>query len=292
MTGQGQGRQLLGSATIAIEIRSVNHRHLKLQTRAADGLQGVEPAVEARVRQAVRRGALQINIGLSGLLPGLSASVDEGALSRYVSQLTSAAEHLRLQPPQKITELLDLPGVIPDPRNTVMVGVAPETKEAVLQALEQALASFNQMRLVEGQHIANELQQQLDNLRELLDKVESRAPIVVHEYRERLAKKLADYLGENGAEVEASDLLREVLLFADRSDIREEIVRMRSHLAQFEQLFDAPESQGRKMDFLVQELFRETNTIGAKANDAQIAQYVVDMKTVIEQMREQIQNVE
>ncbi len=292
MTGQGQGRQSLGSATIAIEIRSVNHRHLKIQTRAADGLQGVEPAVEAQVRQVVRRGALQINIGVSGLLPGAASGVDESALARYVGTLTEAAERLRLRPPETITELLGLPGVLADPRNSVVVSIAPETKAAVLRALDQALDVFNQMRQVEGAHIAAELQQQLERLGDLLAKVEARAPSVVEEYRDRLTKKLSSVLGENQLEIDATEVLREVLLFADRSDIREEIVRMRSHLDQFARLFDVPESQGRKMDFLIQELFRETNTIGAKANDAQIARWVIDMKTIIEQMREQIQNVE
>ena len=146
--------------------------------------------------------------------------------------------------------------------------------------------------LAEGESMGVELSRQLENLRAIVNLIEERAPQVVAEYRTRLTTKLTAALAEIGGHLPEGDVVREVLLMADKADIREEIVRLRSHFSQFEQLLGAAESPGRKLDFLIQELFRETNTIGSKANDADVAQRVVDMKTTIEQMRELVQNVE
>ncbi|MEO8272002.1 MAG: DUF1732 domain-containing protein, partial [Aureliella sp.] len=138
----------------------------------------------------------------------------------------------------------------------------------------------------------DELSRQLSRLAELTAEIEQRAPQVVDEYRSRLESRLTKVLAELGAKLQEADLAREVLIMADKADIREEIVRLRSHFAQFQKLLADEESQGRKLDFLIQELFREANTIGSKAGDAEIAQRVVDIKTIIEQMRELVQNVE
>ena len=140
--------------------------------------------------------------------------------------------------------------------------------------------------------MGEELTRQLSRLAELTAEIEQRAPLVVDEYRLRLEARLSKVLAELGAKLQEADLAREVLIMADKADIREEIVRLRSHFAQFEKLLSADESQGRKLDFLIQELFREANTIGSKCGDAEIAQRVVDIKTIIEQMRELVQNVE
>ncbi len=129
-------------------------------------------------------------------------------------------------------------------------------------------------------------------LRELTSLIELRAPKVIDEYKQRLHVRLSQSLAEVGGEIQETDLVREILLMADKADIREEIVRLRSHFLQFQTLLDEDQSQGRKLDFLIQEIFREVNTIGSKAGDAEIAQRVVDMKAIIEQMRELVQNVE
>ena len=140
--------------------------------------------------------------------------------------------------------------------------------------------------------MGSELSRQLSRLAELTAEIEQRAPQVVDEYRTRLESRLTKVLAELGTKLQEADLAREVLIMADKADIREEIVRLRSHFSQFQKLLGDEESQGRKLDFLIQELFREANTIGSKAGDAEIAQRVVDIKTIIEQMRELVQNVE
>ena len=167
-----------------------------------------------------------------------------------------------------------------------------ELVTCVLETVSESLDCLNRMRRVEGNSMAEELTQQLDRLVDLATEIEKRAPVVLEEYRIRLESRVSKLLSDVGAKLQEADLLREVLLMADKTDIREEIVRLRSHVTQFRNLLGAPESQGRKLDFLIQEMFRETNTIGSKSGDAEIAQRVVDIKTIIEQMRELVQNVE
>ena len=140
--------------------------------------------------------------------------------------------------------------------------------------------------------MASELTQQLAKLRDITVHIEQRAPKVIEEYKQRLHSRLTQTLAEVGGQIQESDLIREILLMADKADIREEVVRLRSHFLQFQMLLEDPSSQGRKLDFLIQEIFREVNTIGSKAGDAEIAQRVVDLKSIIEQMRELVQNVE
>ena len=192
-----------------------------------------------------------------------------------------------------VADLLPLPGVVTEAR---LAGgattISDELASTVLDTVRLAIDCLNRMRAAEGESMRDELAQQLAKLNSLTTAIEQRAPRVIDEYRERLSAKLTMALAEIGKEIQEADVVREVLLMADKADIREEIVRLRSHFGQFAKLLEAQESQGRKLDFLIQEMFRETNTIGSKAGDAEVAQRVVDLKTVIEQMRELVQNVE
>jgi uncharacterized protein (TIGR00255 family) len=194
-----------------------------------------------------------------------------------------------------LSDLLALPGVVSE--SLPQRDESPELLQAVSKALELSLQELNRMRAREGDSMAREMLGQLTLLAELTDQIEQRAPAVLSEYRERLRTRVATAVAEaisagDVAPLAEPDLIREVALMSDKADIREEIVRLRSHFAQFEQLIKAKESQGRKLDFLVQEMFREANTIGSKASDAFIAQRVVDVKSTLEQIRELIQNVE
>lgn len=289
MTGQGQGRSQCGAVEITTEVRAVNNRHLKLQTRAAGRLHAVEAQVESLVRSQVKRGSLQLNLQMHGGGADSEYQISAPVLSEYMRQCQQASDSLGVAHDVKLSDLLDLPGVVAEPQNTELTD---ELKQKTLESVQAAVDCLNQMRKTEGASIATELQSQLSRLKELTDTIEARAPSVVEEYRERLSKRLTKALEEVGAELQEADLVREVLVMADKADVREELVRLRSHFEQFSSLLDSPESQGRKLDFLIQELFRETNTIGSKCGDAEMAQRVVDMKTVIEQMREQVQNVE
>ncbi len=293
MTGQGQGRRPFASAEIAAEVRAVNNRHLKLQIRTCDKLSGLEPQIEALVRSTLRRGSLQLSVQISGNLSENRYQLQESVVEGYVQQCQALAAKLGLESQVSLGQVLGLPGVVSERRSLGSEQELPEALIAeVMATVAEALTCLNGMRRAEGTSMQQELGQQLTALFDLTEQIEARAPTVVDEYRARLESRLNKVLAELGAKLNESDVAREVLIMADRADIREEIVRIRSHFAQFRTLLDAGESQGRKLDFLIQELFREANTIGSKAADAQIAQRVVDIKTIIEQMRELVQNVE
>ncbi len=292
MTGQGQGRTPFGSAEISVEVRAVNNRHLKLHLRTSDAIGSIEPQIEALVRNEVRRGSLQLNVQLTGGEFACEYQLQIGVVEGYLRQCQTLAQKLGIESNVSVADVLALPGVVSDSRASLSAKLSDALVTGVLETLKSALDCLNRMRAVEGESMRRELLQQLTKLDELTVAVEQRAPVVIDEYRERLSAKLSKALAEVGQQVQEADLVREVLLMADRADIREEIVRLRSHFAQFAKLLDAEESQGRKLDFLIQEMFREANTIGSKAGDAEVAQRVVDIKTTIEQMRELVQNVE
>jgi uncharacterized protein (TIGR00255 family) len=212
-------------------------------------------------------------------------------LESYFHQCTALATKLGAVSDVTVASLLLLPGAVGEGG-----GRLSEIDEAlgtsVLATVTDAMECLNRMRLAEGESMGLELAQQLVKLREITTLIEQRAPKVIEEYKQRLHGRLAQSLAEIGGQIQETDLVREILLMADKADIREEVVRLRSHFLQFQSLLDDPTSQGRKLDFLIQEVFREVNTIGSKAGDAEIAQRVVDMKSIIEQMRELVQNVE
>lgn len=293
MTGQGQGRSHFGTAEISAEVRAVNNRHLKVQIRTCDSLSGLEPQIETLVRKTLRRGSLQLSVQLTGGSLEHRFQLQESVLAGYYQQCQSLAAKFGLSGDLALSDLLALPGVVSERRSLDSQQQLPEELvTGVFETVSQALACLNGMRRAEGESMAAELSRQLNCLEDLTTQIEQRAPTVIDEYRTRLESRLSKVLAELGAKLQEADVAREVLIMADKADIREEIVRLRSHFAQFEGLLQAEESQGRKLDFLIQELLRETNTIGSKAGDAEIAQRVVDIKTIVEQMRELVQNVE
>lgn len=291
MTGQGQGRRPFDQTEITVEVRAVNNRFLKLQTRVSPALSGLEPQIENVVRQSLRRGSLQLTVNLAGQLAEGDYAIQPAVVEAYYRQCAALANKLGCDASINLTELLTLPGSVVD-GSARSADLDERLVDAVLGAIGDAMDCLNRMRLAEGASMSAELRQQLAKLQACCDAIEVRAPRVLEEYKSRLQQRLGLALAEVGAQIQDSDLIRELVLMADRSDIREELVRLRSHFQQFHQLLEDPASQGRKLDFLTQEMFRETNTIGAKANDAEIAQRVIDLKSVIEQMRELVQNVE
>ena len=186
--------------------------------------------------------------------------------------------------------LLPLPGVVDDTCGLAVDATADWP--VIEQTLQAALENLARMRRNEGQAMAADLAANCRTVAASLDRIERRAPLVVDDYRNRLSDRLKRTLAELEVTLDPADLIKEVSLFADRSDISEEIVRLRSHLEQFQATMELPESSGRKLDFLTQEMFRETNTIGSKANDVEIAREVIEIKTAVERIREMIQNVE
>jgi uncharacterized protein (TIGR00255 family) len=208
----------------------------------------------------------------------------------YYRQVLAIQGELGIEQPVRLDALLLLPGALQErERNSLDVDQHWTVIEAALRA---ALTGLREMRFAEGQAMAAELHTHCEEMGRLADQIAARAPHVAESYQQRLTEKLNGLLTQHGMHVQPGDVVREVGIFADRADVSEEIVRLRSHVQQFDAATRREDGAGRRLDFLVQELLREANTIGSKANDATISQLVVQMKTCIERMREMVQNIE
>lgn len=289
MTGFGESRGQQNGLAVAVEIRAVNNRFFKLSVRTSEGYSAVEPLVEEKVRESVHRGTIQVNVRVDRRRSPEECRINVEALESYRRQLESLGRG-KDEKPVAIEALLTLPGVVDDVTSGAFDAMADWP--VIERTLQAALGNLAKMRTDEGRAMAADLAANCKTVAACLDRIERRAPLVVEDYRNRLNERLQRTLAELKVSLDPSDLIREVGLFADRSDISEEIVRLRSHLDQFQTTMQLPESAGRKLDFLTQEMFRETNTIGSKANDVEIAQDVIEIKTAVERIREMIQNVE
>ncbi len=285
MTGQGVATVSDENATLTIEIRAVNNRHLKINLRAPDSLIAHESSIEKQIRSAVGRGTINVNIKVMKHSRQDDFTIDTELLQAYQAQLRSLS-----QTSPSLESLLGLPGVVIN--NVTSDSSVASVLTLSNDALQQALGQFNAMRETEGNAIEAVFNQQLDSLKMIVEQIKDRAPVVVTNYQERLTDKINKLLETHDVTLNEGDLAREIGLYADRCDITEEVVRLKSHLEQFRNVMQSATSQGRKLDFITQELFREVNTIGSKANDTLIANSVVEAKTIIERIREQVQNIE
>ena len=290
MTGFGESHLQRDGLIVAVEVRTINSRFFKLSVRSSEGYASLEPQIEAIVRKTIRRGTVQINLRVDRAASPESFKINADVLQLYRTQLESMYRQWGLPGAISIEALLSLPGVVNDAADRA---VDWETDwPVVANALEAAMENLAQMRGEEGRAMAADLTANCRAAAASLDQIQQRAPLVADSYRARLEERLGKVLAERDVTLEPGDLIREVSLLADRGDISEEIVRLRSHLEQFDTIMDLPESSGRKLEFLTQEMFRETNTIGSKANDVEITKHVIEIKTAIERIREMIQNIE
>lgn len=290
MTGFGESHCQQDGLAVAVEVRTINNRFFKLSVRTTDGYGSLEPLVEEEVRSAVHRGTIQVNVRVDRRRSPEDCKINVAVLEGYREQIESLGEDWSGAQGVPLAALLALPGVVDDALGTTVDAAADWP--IIERTVQAALGNLGRMRRSEGEAMAADLLANCRAVAASLDRIERRAPLVVEDYRTRLAERLKRALTELEVTLDPADLLREVSLFADRSDISEEIVRLRCHLDQFQATMELPESAGRKLDFLTQEMFRETNTIGSKANDVEIAREVIEIKTAVERIREMIQNVE
>lgn len=288
MTGQGRAKLAVDGMEIEAEVRSVNNRFLKVTFKLTEPLSPFELAMENLVREHLKRGSVHVFVRYAGTGQSQTAAINTDLLQHYLSQTIEAVRKTGQLLTLELGSVLNLPGVLV-PGNMADDGAL---SDLTLKTLTAALLDLNRMRQTEGNAMGRQLVELVRSVRELRGQIETRAPEVIAEYRKRLESRVRTALNDLGHSADELDILREVLQFSDRCDVREELVRLSSHLDRFEEALDGAESQGRRLDFLIQEIFRETNTIGAKANDATISHYVVSIKTSVEQMRELVQNVE
>jgi uncharacterized protein (TIGR00255 family) len=290
MTGFGRAQLEADGASFAVELRSVNHRHLDLSLRLPRALAGFEPELRRLLAARFARGKLDLVVSA---LPGATRAeveLDRAAAGRYVEFARELAAERGVSAELRAAELLALPGVARALEHALDEQAAGP---ALLAAVERAADAADAMRVAEGAALERELRGRLAGVRALAEAVSARSGEVMVAARERLTKRAEALRAELGAGDEGR-LLQEIVAAAERMDVTEEVVRLASHVAQFEAALDAGAGApvGRKLEFLLQEMGREVNTIGSKAADAPIAHRVVDLKSELERMREQVLNVE
>ena len=288
MTGYGRGEQAANGARVAVEIKAVNRKQLEVQLNLPRELDALESRVRDAINAVVARGRVEVRVSLS-LPSGVGAVRLNHELARaYADDLRRLAAAVGVDAMIGLETLVRLPGVL----EPAAEAPAAELYWPLLEgALKLAFAGFEQMRRREGNALAADLSGRIGGLRHATAQIENQAPLVLNRYRDALIQRLRT-AGLEGISLNDERLLKEIVLFADRSDIAEELARLSSHFAQFDDCLKATEAVGRKLDFLAQEMNREINTVGAKANDALIAGEVVRLKTELERFREQAQNVE
>jgi len=289
MTGFGEARERLDEVLCRVELRSVNNRHFKLSLRCPDGFLQFESEIEHVLRETISRGSVSLSIRFDRTSNSKAPRINPDAIADYWAQINRICSQLSVAPPE-IGKLLTLPGVMDD--GAFDAATAQEMWPVVARTVRAAAVHMGDFRRREGESMAVELRSQCHSIASHVDLISTMAPQVIHEYRDKLLQRVNELVKDLDTRLSPADVLREVALHADRCDITEEITRLRSHLTQFLKLIDDTTSQGRKLDFMCQELFREVNTIGSKSNHVGVAHAAVEAKVCVERMREIVQNVE
>ncbi len=289
MTGFGHAAGCADGVEFDVEVRTVNNRYFKPSLRLPELWSYAEAGIEKKLRDQIVRGSVTVAVRMKLSDDQAAGDINTAVLKRYVDQLRSldvdTSEAIQID----LATLLQLPGVCQSP---VRDDLRERGEATLLSLVDQAAAALMEMRLTEGKGLADDLLGHCDNLESLLTAAADRAPGVVKAYQERLEGRIADLLSSGKLEIDPDMITREVAMFADRCDIAEELQRLGGHIELFRQVVASGEASGRKLDFVAQEMLREANTIGSKGNDTELARVVVDMKTAIDRIKEQVQNVE
>lgn len=287
MTGFGEAQQEEAGHSYHLEIRAVNNRYFKASIRLPDSYAFLEADVERLLRQRLTRGSVNVHLYVRDLSAAAAGQINTQAVHEYLEQLRP------FRSPDTtidLAALLALPGVV---QTRELTDVEREHVWSIVSRLTtQALDRLMEMRAVEGRALAADLRSHCERIRTHLDAIGARTPGVVDEYRKRLMDRINELIASSNVRLAEEDLIREVAIYAERSDISEEITRLGAHLKQFDGYISASEPTGRTLDFLTQEMLREANTIGSKAGDAEIARRIIEIKSAIDRLKEQVQNVE
>jgi uncharacterized protein (TIGR00255 family) len=290
MTGFARVCRDIDGISFAVEIKTVNNRYFKPSIRLPETASFLEHEVEKLLRQNIYRGAVNYLLRYKNVSGEPMYEIDSASLKSYVEKLDGIQHSGNIQCNINLADLLLLPGVVRphEPENEK----AEQIRKAVIGVTAQAIEQLKKMRAQEGQSLFDDLKQQCSRISGLIEGIKSRGSIVVGEYQSRLASRVKELLANARLELDSDTLAREVALFADRSDISEEIIRLGSHIEQFLANCQTGEYSGRRLDFISQEMLREANTIASKASDAKICNDVVEIKSCIERIKEQVQNIE
>lgn len=288
MTGYGDAQHMEDGVGYALEIRSLNNRYLKPSIKLPEHLQFLEAEVDKLLRTRLVRGTLNYTLRVRDTSAQAAYEINVAALQAYLNQLNA----VRATGPVSVdlATVLALPGVCQPPE---MDEAQREHQWKIVSALtSDAMEKLVAMRAEEGRALREDLLKHTAAIRNELAAIAERSPTVVTEYLKRLTQRVNDLVGQAKLQLAEQDLAKETALFAERCDVSEEISRLKSHLDQFDKLCDSKQHAGRKLDFLAQEMLREANTIGSKSNDTEIARHIVEIKALIDRLKEQVQNVE
>ena len=288
MTGFGRGHEILNGRDITVEIRAVNHRYYEFSCRIPRSMGFMEERLKNLLQGSVSRGKVEVSVLIRNVdCPEEKISVNRAVVKDYIEALRSVKEEFSLTDDLSLSDVMRIPDAF-----TVIKEEEDEEQlwADVRAAAEQALAKFVSMREEEGARLKEDVLSRLADIERRVAEVEKRSPQLVEDYRRRLYDRMCEVL--EGKAVDESRILLEAGIFSEKTAVDEETVRLRSHIGQFRKMLEDSGAVGRKLDFLVQEMNRETNTIGSKIQDIEVTRMVVDQKSDIEKIREQIQNIE
>ncbi len=288
MTGYGKGFAENSDARVTIEMKSVNHRYLDLNIKLPKKLNFLESQIRNKIAESIFRGKVDVYITLNEHADAsYKVSVNEAMAKSYFESISSMASNLGIENDMRASSIVRLPDVI---EIEEVDSDEDSLKELVVMALDDAIAQFVDARIAEGARLEDDLIKKMDEMLSLVDELEKRSPMIIQEYKAKLTAKIHELLEDN--KIDESRIAQEVTIYADKICIDEEMVRLKSHVAETRSVFELDKEVGRKLDFLAQELNREANTILSKSTDATIADLGITLKTLIEKVREQIQNIE
>lgn len=288
MTGFGRGHQVLNGRDITVEIRAVNHRYYEFSSRLPRSLGYVEDKLKTLLQGRISRGKVEVSVLINNVeAADEKITINHEIVKEYIDAMRSVKDEFGLVDDLSLSNILRIPDAF-----TVVKTETDEEQlwEDIRSTAEEALEHFISMRENEGERMKQDVLSRLAKIEEWVGVVETRSPMVVEDYRKRLYDKMCEVLSSTN--IDENRILMEAGIFSEKTAVDEETVRLRSHIAQFRGMLESGEPVGRKLDFLVQEMNRETNTIGSKVQDIEVTRIVVDQKSEIEKIREQIQNIE
>ncbi|MGI6721820.1 MAG: YicC/YloC family endoribonuclease [Anaerovoracaceae bacterium] len=289
MTGYGKGEYTDGKRNVVCEIRSVNHRYADIFVKMPKRYSFAEDKIKKEIKKVMKRGKIEVYIMIENITEeDFTVKLNMIAARQYMDNLKALKDEFGLRGDITVDLLAGMPDVlrsIPDVEDEEAVG------KVIIEAVKIALRNIDAMRIVEGEKLRSDLDMRGDLIADMVTRIKERAPEVGRHYAEKLNDRIRELIGDS-VEVPEDRILLEVAIFADKANITEELVRLDSHVQQLHAILGAEKSSGKKLDFLVQEMNREANTIGSKANDLDITETMLDIKSEVEKIREQVQNIE
>ena len=293
MTGFGRAEMKDDEKTILVEMRSVNNKYLKINTRIPESLMVYEDKIDRLLKKELVRGTVNLTIEYKMSEEVPKCIINKNTLKEYHSMISEAGNEIFSRQDISLDNLISLPGVLEFKKDSGNGKMQDDDFWDELERLiKLSVDDLKSMKVAEGRNLQIEIEKWKTRISELLDDIETMAPNVVLEYSKRIQERVSSLLEGTGNNIERNDLNREIAIFADRCDISEELGRLRSHISLLDNVIENEDPNGRKLEFIVQEMFREANTIAAKANNADIIKDVISIKTDIERIKEQVLNIE